>query len=82
MCTPALYPLNCSPLFPTFLYLGTRVPAFCTRLFPRVPAVPLQGYACAKTLASLASGLALALASKFPIIPKGVLWDWFSANGA
>ena len=40
-----------------------------------------QGYACAKTLASLASGLALALASKFPIIPKGVLWEWFSANG-
>ena len=41
-----------------------------------------QGYAFAKTLASLASGLALALASKFPIIPKGVLWEWFSANGA
>ena len=35
----------------------------------------------AKTLASLASGLALALASKFPIIPKGVLWEWVSANG-
>ena len=32
-----------------------------------------QGYAFAKTLASLASGFALALASKFPIIPKGVL---------
>ena len=44
--------------------------------------VRVQGYACAKTLASLASGLALALASKFPIIPKGVVWDWFSANGA
>ena len=40
-----------------------------------------QGYAFAKTLASLASGLALALASKFPIIPKGVLWEWVSANG-
>ena len=39
-----------------------------------------QGYAFAKTLASLASGLALALASKFPIIPKRVLWEWFSAN--
>ena len=42
----------------------------------------MQGYAFAKTLASLASGLALALASKFPIVPKGVLWEWFSANGA
>ena len=40
-----------------------------------------QGYTFAKTLASLASGLALALASKFPIIPKGLLWEWFSANG-
>ena len=31
---------------------------------------------------SLASGLLLALASKFPIIPQGVLWEWLSANGA
>ena len=41
-----------------------------------------QGYVFAKTLASLASGLPLALASKFPIIPKGVPWEWLLANGA
>ena len=47
-----------------------------------VPAGHVQGYAFAKTLASLASGLALVLASKFSIIPKGVRWEWVSANGA
>ena len=51
-------------------------------VFPLVVGGDCQGYACAKTLASLASGLALVLLSKFPIIPKGVLWEWFSANGA
>ena len=39
-----------------------------------------QGYAFAKTLASLASELALDLASQFPIIPKDVLWSWLSTN--
>ena len=43
--------------------------------------VIVQGCVFAKTLVSLASGLSLALASKFPIIPKGVLWEWLSANG-
>ena len=42
----------------------------------------VHGFAFAKTLASLASGLPLALASKIPIIPKGVPWEWLSANGA
>ena len=36
---------------------------------------------CVCQKASLASELALALASKFPIIPEGVLWEWLSANG-
>ena len=42
----------------------------------------IAGACVAQTLASLASGLLLALVSKFPIIPKGVLWEWLSANGA
>ena len=40
----------CSPLFPAFQNAGTRVPAFCTRLFPVVPNVLECGYTCTRVL--------------------------------